>query len=92
MKELLITLLSFADFCFNPLIFLFLLSVLAEQVIVRFSESEMVIYQVMKIRKFLWQQNLFLNFIWIVTYFSLIFIQGREYPKDPFSDSGLIWR
>jgi hypothetical protein len=92
MKELPITLLSFADFWFVPLICLFLLSLIIEQIVMRVATSEMVIYQVMRIRRLLWQQNLFLNFIWTISYFSLILLQGKEHPKDPFLDSGILWR
>ena len=92
MKELFITLLSFADFWFIPLIFLFLLAIVVEQVLLRVTKSEVVLYNAMRIRRLLWQQNLLLNLIWIVSYFYLVIIQEKENPIDPFMDSGLIWK
>lgn len=92
MKELFITLMSFADFWFIPLIFLFLLAIIVEQVLLRVTKSEVVLYHAMRIRKLFWQQNLLMNLIWIISYFSLSFIQAKETPKDPFMDSGLIWK
>jgi hypothetical protein len=82
MRELLILVLSFVDFWFLPMLGLFLFSVFMEQII----RTE----GAMKFRRFMWNQNLLLNFMWIISFVALSIIT-RE-PKDPFSDSGLIWR
>ncbi len=93
MRDLLITFLSFADFWFFPLIVLFVLASVAEQIVKRITTSEMAVYQAMRIRRLLWQQNLFLNAIWLISWFGLNIMHRREVAmNDSFYVPGLMWR
>ena len=78
---------NFLDFWFLPFIIMFIVSIIIEQVIRR-QDDEKKIETAMRVRKFLWRQNILLNFSWFLCYFILMFILRGE--PQPIPD--LIWR
>ena len=76
MKEFLFFMANFLDFWFLPFIIMLIVSIIIEQII-RASGNEYdpkavkKVEIAMRIRKFLWRQNLLLNFSWFVCYFIL---------------------
>ena len=78
---------NFLDFWFLPFIIMFIVSIIIEQVIRR-QDDEKKIEIAMRVRKFLWRQNILLNFSWFLCYFILMFILRGE--PQPMPD--LIWR
>lgn len=88
MREILVTLLSFADFWFLPLIFFFLGCLMVEQLVQRSDAPEEAVEFMARLRRFAWQQNLLLNVVWVL---SFLLLQSMT-TKDPFSDSGMIWK
>ena len=78
---------NFLDFWFLPFIIMFIVSIIIEQVIRR-QDDEKKIETAMRVRKFLWRQNILLNFSWFLCYFILMFILRGE--PQPMPD--LIWR
>ena len=87
MKEFLFFMANFLDFWFLPFIIMFIVSIIIEQVIRR-QDDEKKIETAMRVRKFLWRQNILLNFSWFLCYFILMFILRGE--PQPMPD--LIWR
>ena len=87
MKEFLFFMANFLDFWFLPFIIMFIVSIIIEQVIRR-QDDEKKIETAMRVRKFLWRQNILLNFSWFLCYFILMFnLRG-----DPQPMTDLIWR
>ena len=87
MKEFLFFMANFLDFWFLPFIIMFIVSIIIEQVIRR-QDDEKKIETAMRVRKFLWRQNILLNFSWFLCYFILMFIlRGEPHPMPD-----LIWR
>ncbi len=87
MKEFLFFMASFLDFWFVPFIIMLIVSIIIEQVIRR-QDDEKKIETAMRVRKFLWRQNILLNFSWFLCYFILMFLLRGE--SQPMPD--MIWR
>ena len=87
MKEFLFFMANFLDFWFLPFIIMFIVSIVIEQVIRR-QDDEKKIETATRVRKFLWRQNILLNFSWFLCYFILMFILRGEPQQMP----DLIWR
>tara|TARA_B100000427_G_scaffold10039_1_gene8562 strand:+ start:238 stop:525 length:288 start_codon:yes stop_codon:yes gene_type:complete len=94
MKEFLFFLSNFLDFWFLPFVIGLVVSIIIEQVL-RASGNQYDPKAVKKVetasrvRKFLWRQNLILNFSWFVCYF-LLMIMLRSTPNAPMPD--MIWQ
>ena len=94
MKEFLFFVSTFLDFWFLPFVIMLIVSIVIEQ-ITRATGSEYDPKAVKKVetasrvRKFLWRQNLILNFSWFVCYF-LLMIMLRSTPNAPMPD--MIWQ
>ena len=87
MKEFLFFMANFLDFWFLPFIIMFIVSIIVEQVIRR-QDDEKKIEIAMIVRKFLWRQNILLNFSWFLCYFILMFLlRGQPQPMPE-----MIWR
>ena len=80
MKEFLFFMANFLDVWFLPFIIMFIVSIIIEQVIRR-QDDEKKIETAMRVRKFLWRQNILLNFTWFLCYFILMFmLRGQQTP------------
>ena len=96
MKEFLFFMANFLDFWFLPFIIMFIVSIVVEQVVRRLATSvpltqddEKKIETAMRVRKFLWRQNILLNFSWFLCYFILMFmLRGQAQPQMP----DMIWQ
>ena len=94
MKEFLFFVSTFLDFWFLPFVIMLIVSIVIEQII-RATGNEYDPKAVKKVeiatrvRKFLWRQNLILNFSWFVCYF-LLMIMLRSTPNAPMPD--MIWQ
>ena len=94
MKEFLFFLSNFLDFWFLPFVIGLIVSIVIEQIL-RATGNEYDPTAVKKVetasrvRKFLWRQNLILNFSWFVCYF-LLMIMLRSTPNAPMPD--MIWQ
>jgi dolichyl-phosphate-mannose--protein O-mannosyl transferase len=87
MKEFLFFMANFLDFWFLPFIIMFIVSIVIEQVIRR-QDDEKKIETAMRVRKFLWRQNILLNFSWFLCYFILmIMLRGQQAPMPD-----MIWQ
>ncbi len=87
MKEFLFFMANFLDFWFLPFIIMFVVALIIEQVIRR-QDDEQKIETAMRVRKFLWRQNILLNFSWFLCYFLLMFIlRGQQTPMPD-----MIWK
>ena len=87
MKEFLFFMANFLDFWFLPFIIMFIVSIIIEQVIRR-QDDEKKIETAMRVRKFLWRQNILLNFTWFLCYFILMFmLRGQQVPMPD-----MIWK
>ena len=94
MKEFLFFVSNFLDFWFLPFIIMLIVSIVIEQVIRatgnQYDPSAVKkVETAMKVRKFLWRQNLILNFLWFLCYF-LLLIMLRSTPQAPMPD--MIWQ
>ena len=87
MKEFLFFMANFLDFWFLPFIIMFIVSIIIEQVIRR-QDDEKKIETATRVRKFLWRQNILLNFSWFLCYFILMFMLRGE--PTPMPD--MIWQ
>ena len=93
MKEFLFFIANFLDFWFLPFIIMLIVSIVIEQII-RATGNQydpVAVKKVdtaMRVRKFLWRQNLLLNFSWFLCYFILMFLLRGEPQQMP----DLIWR
>ena len=87
MKEFLFYMANFLDFWFLPFIIMLIVSIIIEQVIRR-QDDEKKIEIAIRVRKFLWRQNILLNFSWFLCYFILMFLlRGQPQPMPE-----MIWR
>jgi len=87
MKEFLFFMANFLDFWFLPFIIMFIVSIIIEQVIRR-QDDEKKIETATRVRKFLWRQNILLNFSWFLCYFILMFLlRGQQTPMPD-----MIWQ
>ena len=87
MKEFLFYMANFLDFWFLPFIIMLIVSIIIEQVIRR-QDDEKKIETATRVRKFLWRQNILLNFSWFLCYFILMFLlRGQPQPMPE-----MIWR
>ena len=87
MKEFLFFVSNFLDFWFLPFIIMLIVSIVIEQVIRATGnqydpKAGKKVETAMKVRKFLWRQNLILNFLWFLCYF-LLLIMLRSTPHAP---------
>ena len=93
MKEFLFFVSNFLDFWFLPFIIMLIVSIVIEQ-IVRATGNQYDPKAVKKVetaarvRKFLWRQNLILNFLWFLCYFILMFTLKGQQTSMP----DLIWQ
>ena len=94
MKEFLFFMANFLDFWFLPFIIMLIVSIVIEQII-RATGNQydpVAVKKVdtaMRVRKFLWRQNLLLNFSWFLCYFILMFmLRGQAQPQMP----DMIWQ
>ena len=91
MNSLIYFLLNFLDFWFLPLVIALIVSVVVEQVIRR-KGSDAAIFTAMRIRKFLYTQNVILNFVWFLSYFIFVVIMRPSMPVgDPMASPDLLW-
>ena len=88
MQQFLIFIISFLDFWFYPFLILFAVSFVIEQVIRRSQSSELNIMRAMSIRKFLFRQNLILNFSWFAVVLLLAIVNKGSSPTV---NSDLVW-
>ena len=93
MKEFLFFISNFLDFWFLPFIIMLIVSIVIEQVIRATGnqydpKAVKKVETAMRVRKFLWRQNLILNFSWFLCYFILMFmLRGQTTPMPE-----LIWQ
>ena len=93
MKEFLFFMANFLDFWFLPFIIMFIVSIIIEQVIRATGnqydpKAVKKVETAMRVRKFLWRQNLILNFLWFLCYFILMFmLRGQQTPMPD-----MIWQ
>ena len=93
MKEFLFFVSNFLDFWFLPFIFMLIVSIVIEQVIRSTGnqydpKAVKKVETAARVRKFLWRQNLILNFLWFLCYFILMFtLKGQQTPMPD-----LIWQ
>ncbi len=89
MQQFLIFIISFLDFWFYPFLILFAVSFVIEQIIRRSQSSELNIMRAMSIRKFLFRQNLILNFSWFAVVLLLAIVNKGTSPTV---NSDLVWQ
>ena len=93
MKEFLFFISNFLDFWFLPFIIMLIVSIVIEQVIRATGnqydpKAVKKVETAMRVRKFLWRQNLILNFLWFLCYFILMFmLRGQQTPMPD-----MIWQ
>ena len=93
MKEFLFFVSNFLDFLFLPFIIMLIVSIVIEQVIRATGnqydpKAVKKVETAMRVRKFLWRQNLILNFLWFLCYFILMFmLRGQQTPMPD-----MIWQ
>ena len=93
MKEFLFFVSNFLDFWFLPFIIMLIVSIVIEQVIRATGnqydpKAVKKVETAMRVRKFLWRQNLILNFLWFLCYFILMFTLKGQQTSMP----DLIWQ
>ena len=93
MKEFLLFISAFLDFWFLLFIIMLIVSIVIEQVIRATGnqydpKAVKKVETAMRVRKFLWRQNLILNFLWFLCYFILMFL--RRGQQTPMPD--MIWQ
>ena len=88
MQQFLIFIISFLDFWFYPFLILFAVSFVIEQIVRRSQSSELNIMRAMSIRKFLFRQNLILNFSWFAVVLLLAIVNKGSSPTV---NSDLVW-
>ena len=93
MKEFLFFVSNFLDFWFLPFIIMLIVSIVIEQVI-RATGNQYdpkaveKVEKATRVRKFLWRQNIILNFTWFLCYFILMFmLRGQQTPMPD-----MIWQ
>ena len=94
MKEFLFFVSNFLDFWFLPFVIGLAVSIVIEQIL-RASGNQYdpkaikKVETATRVRKFLWRQNIILNFTWFLCYF-LLLIMLRSTPNAPMPD--MIWQ
>ena len=87
MKEFLFFISNFLDFWFLPFVIALGVSIVIEQIF-RVQKKAPEVLKSMAIRKFLWRQNIILNFSWFLCYFILMFLlRGQQTPMPD-----MIWQ
>ena len=77
----LITIMSFANFVFYPLVVGFIIALIIEQIF-RAQDKAPQVLRSMAIRKYFWRQAWLFNIIWFVCYIILMFTIGRQAPQQ----------
>tara|TARA_R100000908_G_C3653299_1_gene84051 strand:+ start:95 stop:394 length:300 start_codon:yes stop_codon:yes gene_type:complete len=83
----LISIMSFANFVFYPLVVGFLIALVIEQIF-RSQDKAPEILRSMAIRKYLWRQAWLFNIIWFVGYIILMFTMRGQQTQMP----DMIWQ
>ena len=93
MKEFLFFLSNLLDFWFLPFVIGLVVSIIIEQIL-RASGNQYdpkdveKVEKATRVRKFLWRQNIILNFTWFLCYFILMFmLRGQSTPMPD-----MIWQ
>ena len=81
----LISIMSFANFVFYPLVIGTIIAVIIEQILRAIGDEENPkavrnVFVAMGIRKYLWRQAWLFNIIWFVGYIILMLTLGRQQP------------
>ena len=84
----LISLMSFANFVFYPLVVGFFIALIIEQIF-RAQDKAPQVLRSMAVRKYFWRQAWLFNIIWFVGYAILLFV-NRPGTQQPMPD--LIWQ
>ena len=84
----LISLMSFANFVFYPLVIGFFIALIIEQIF-RSQDKAPQVLRSMAVRKYFWRQAWLFNIIWFVGYAILLFV-NRPGAQQPMPD--LIWQ
>jgi len=87
MKEFVFFLAAFLDFWFLPCFIALIISIVIEQIF-RAQQKPPEIFTSMRVRKFLWRQNIILNFTWFLCYFVLMFMLRGQQTQLP----DMIWQ
>ena len=93
MKEFLFFLSNFLDFWFLPFVIGLVISIIIEQIL-RASGNQYdpkaveKVEKATRVRKFLWRQNIILNFTWFLCYFILMFMLRGQQTAMP----DMIWQ
>ena len=87
MKEFLFFISNFLDFWFLPFVIALGVSIVIEQIF-RAQKKAPEVLRSMAIRKFLWRQNIILNFTWFLCYFILMFMLRGQQTAMP----DMIWQ
>ena len=93
MKEFLFFLSNFLDFWFLPFVIGLVVSIIIEQIL-RASGNQYdpkaveKVEKATRVRKFLWRQNIILNFTWFLCYFILMFMLRGQQTAMP----DMIWQ
>ena len=77
----LISIMSFANFVFYPLVIGFFVALIIEQIF-RAQDKAPQVLRSMAIRKYFWRQAWLFNIIWFVCYIILMFTIGRQAPQQ----------
>jgi len=83
----LISIMSFANFVFYPLVVAFIIALIIEQIF-RSQDKAPEILRSMAIRKYLWRQAWLFNIIWFVGYFILLLVNRQGASQMP----DMIWQ
>ena len=87
MTQFLFFISNFLDCWFLPFVIALGVSIVIEQIF-RAQKKAPEVLRSMAIRKFLWRQNIILNFMWFLCYFILMFmLRGQQTPMPD-----MIWR
>ena len=83
----LISIMSFANFVFYPLVIGTLVAVVIEQILRARGDEDNPkdvknVFVAMGIRKYLWRQAWLFNIIWFLCYIILMFTVGRQAPQQ----------
>ena len=93
MTQFLLFVSAFLDFWFLPFIIMVVVSIVIEQILrVKGNEYDPKAVKnveiATRVRKFLWRQNIILNFTWFLCYFILSFmLKGQQIPMPD-----MIWQ
>ena len=93
MTQFLLFVVTFLNFWFLPFIIMLIVSIVIEQVIRSTGnqydpKAVKKVETAARVRKFLWRQNLILNFLWFLCYFILMFTLKGQQTSMP----DLIWQ